>query len=559
MGQEGLFIAFEGADGSGKTTQIQRLAERLRQNGHVVATFDFPRYDQPSSYFVREYLTGHYGQLGEIGPYTASLFYAMDRYQAAAEIRSALGQGKIVLSDRFTGSSMAHQGTKFLHAEQRRGFFIWLDNLEFQLLGIPRPDKNLILHVPVEFSEHLITSRERKRDIHEADPEHLAQATDVYDDLAQLFPKDFSRIDCVRGGKLLTVDQIHDMVWHSVEPLLPETPVQIRPGTDEPTNERPQPKPSKAKTVSRLLALHYAHGAEISMTVQTTDSYVVPDGLDKLTHGKYQAAMNRLFELYGTVSAKLKEQGVKDAEALTQAVLPLATKSHIVIKKDIEAPANDRALIEQLSRTDGPMSEFTRGLPVNHSSGEEYVALRHIQPRNELDIIPRALYPASDQSLAQIEQHVDTWPISKKAQALEAYLKGKDTPALAAVTYTWELLTSILTMQTFSQAIGTRAVWQPFSPRFGYAVPEAIESAGLSDEYEMCFDLSAKLYSVLQQAGHTAAAQYAVLAGHRVRWEINTTGSTKLPEHPVSVSMRQKQAEKHPILAENSSQEVKKP
>jgi dTMP kinase len=58
----GTFIVIEGTDGSGKGTQTKILMDRLKADGHDVATFDFPRYDDPSSHFVKEYLNGKYGE-----------------------------------------------------------------------------------------------------------------------------------------------------------------------------------------------------------------------------------------------------------------------------------------------------------------------------------------------------------------------------------------------------------------------------------------------------------------------------------------------------------------
>ncbi len=228
----GTFIVIEGTDGSGKGTQFKKLVDRLGSDGHDVAIFDFPQYDQPSSYFVKEYLNGAYGTADEVGPYTASLFYALDRYEASAAIREALDAGKIVIANRFTGSNMAHQGTKFAHAEQRRGYFIWLDNLEFQMLGIPRPDMSFVLRVPADIAQSLVDQKgersytDKKRDIHEADLSHLERAVEVYDDLCQLFPKDFSRIDCVRSGQLLSIDEIAKLLWEKVSPLLPAAPTK---------------------------------------------------------------------------------------------------------------------------------------------------------------------------------------------------------------------------------------------------------------------------------------------------------------------------------------------
>ncbi|MDB5166299.1 MAG: putative thymidylate synthase [Candidatus Saccharibacteria bacterium] len=224
---QGAFFVIEGTDGSGKGTQFKLLTEALERAGYDVATFDFPQYDQPSSHFVRRYLNGDYGTAEEVGPYTGSLFYALDRYEAAAQIRQALAAGKVVIANRYTGSNMAHQGTKFSHAEERRGYFIWLDNLEFQLLGIPRPQMNFVLRVPAEIAQSLVDQKEarsytdKKRDLHEADLSHLQRSVEVYDSLCDLFPKDFHRIDCVRGDKLMTIEQIHKLLWEKVQPMLP--------------------------------------------------------------------------------------------------------------------------------------------------------------------------------------------------------------------------------------------------------------------------------------------------------------------------------------------------
>jgi len=228
--RRGTFIVIEGTDGSGKGTQFKLLRERLQAAGYDVETFDFPQYDEPSSYFVRQYLNGKYGNSQEIGPYTASLFYALDRYEASSKIREALDKGKIVLSNRFTGSSMGHQGAKFRNAEERRGYFIWLDHLEFEMLRIPRPDANFVLRVPADIADELIDKKEqrayttKKRDIHESDLKHLEQSVAVYDDMCQLFPKDFQRIDCVRNDKLLDVETVQHLLWEKVSPLLPQPP-----------------------------------------------------------------------------------------------------------------------------------------------------------------------------------------------------------------------------------------------------------------------------------------------------------------------------------------------
>ncbi|HEY5667649.1 MAG TPA: FAD-dependent thymidylate synthase [Candidatus Saccharimonadales bacterium] len=274
----GVFIVIEGTDGSGKGTQFKLLADRLAREGYDVATFDFPQYERPSSYFVREYLNGKYGGVDQVGPYTASLFYALDRFEASGHIRTALQQGKVVLANRFVGSSMAHQGTKFAHAEERRGYFIWLDNLEFEMLRIPRPNFSFVLRVPPDVAQSLVDQKgersytDRQRDIHEADLGHLAKAAEVYDDMCQLFPKDFIRVDCTREQKLLSIETVHDILWQKVEPMLPtkakraggQKPAQAAAAKQPAISESapanlPVPKPPKPKQTT--------NDAELSQTI----------------------------------------------------------------------------------------------------------------------------------------------------------------------------------------------------------------------------------------------------------------------------------------------------
>ena len=221
-----MFIVIEGADGSGKSTQFKLTVERLKAIGHEVEVFKFPQYSEPSSVFIKNYLNGEYGPASEVSPYTASLFYALDRYHTAPKIRQALAEGKVVVADRYVGSNMAHQGSKFASLAEQRGFFLWEDSLEYQLLGIPRPDMNIYLRVPVEISAQLMKERaqqpeQSKLDEHEADKNHLKKTIATYDLLCRLFPRDFVEINCAPQNKLLGIVEINDQIWELLKPLLP--------------------------------------------------------------------------------------------------------------------------------------------------------------------------------------------------------------------------------------------------------------------------------------------------------------------------------------------------
>lgn len=223
----GEFIVIEGTDGSGKTVQFARLCERLEKLGTKVAMWDFPQYGKPSAYFVEQYLNGKYGTAEEVGPERASLFYALDRYEASFVLRQALEEGKTVVANRYVGSNLAHQGGKIPDGGERKKFFEWGYKLEYETLGIPKPDISLVLHVPAAMAQELVAKKSERsylkgktHDIHEADLNHLNRAEEAYLEMAQLFPKDFVLVECVEGGKLLPIEEIYEKVWGIVSKVI---------------------------------------------------------------------------------------------------------------------------------------------------------------------------------------------------------------------------------------------------------------------------------------------------------------------------------------------------
>ena len=223
---KGTFIVIEGSDGSGKGTQFKIVSNRLKERGYDVATYDFPQYDQESSYFVREYLNGNYGSADELGAYTPSLFFALDRFQAAQQIKKDLAAGKIVLSNRFIGANLAHQGQKIDDEAERTKYYDWLYDLEFNILGIPKPDVNIVLIVPADIAQKLVDQKEarsytdKKRDIHEADLNHLQRAVAAYEKLCVQFPGEFIRIDGTEQGELLSIDAVTEKLWVEIKQAL---------------------------------------------------------------------------------------------------------------------------------------------------------------------------------------------------------------------------------------------------------------------------------------------------------------------------------------------------
>lgn len=222
--REGKFIVIEGTDGSGKTEQFNRLLLALPTTVKI-RSIDFPRYSEPAAHCVSQYLNGHYGP--NVDAYQASLFYALDRFDAKPKILQWFEEGQTIIANRYTGSNMGHQGAKIKDKQERIKFFKWLYEFEYGLLGIPRPNLSIVLHVPAEIAQALISkkgAREylggKSKDIHEEDLEHQKRAEEVYLEIAGLYPKDFVVVECAPGGKMLSIDEVHQKVWAIVKKTL---------------------------------------------------------------------------------------------------------------------------------------------------------------------------------------------------------------------------------------------------------------------------------------------------------------------------------------------------
>jgi len=222
---KGKFIVIDGIDGSGKKTQVEAIAKKFKERGIEVKTIDFPQYY--NNFFgklVSRYLSGELGSASEVSPFIASVLYAADRFESSKEIVKWLEKGKVVVADRYVSSNQIHQGGKIKDSKEREEFLKWLDEMEYGVFEIPKPDIIFHLNVSCEISAKLLDNKDalgrkkyskNKKDIHEADPQHLK---DAKENAMELIKKDnnWVNIECMRDGNLLPVEDITNKIWEEL-------------------------------------------------------------------------------------------------------------------------------------------------------------------------------------------------------------------------------------------------------------------------------------------------------------------------------------------------------
>ena len=220
--KKGLFIVFDGTDGSGKATQTGLLVKKLNKERHKVEKIDFPQYGKKSAALVEEYLSGKYGTAERVGPYRASIFYACDRYAASNRIRKWLEDGKIVIANRYVTANMGHQGGKIKKKSERKKYFQWLHDLEYRIFEITKPDINLILHVEASIAQKMALQKrkksylkDKKADIHELDLKHLKDAENIYIEISKTIPN-IELVECMVNGNLMSKKDVSELVWNKI-------------------------------------------------------------------------------------------------------------------------------------------------------------------------------------------------------------------------------------------------------------------------------------------------------------------------------------------------------
>ena len=185
-----MLIVIEGLDGAGKRTLTRGLERALHAAGRSATTISFPRYGQSvTADLASEALHGRHGDLaGSV--YAMAVLFALDRAGARDQIATACRDHDVVILDRYVASNAAYSAAR-LHQDASGEVAGWVGELEYGRLGLPRPDRQILLDVSpalaAERARHR-ASREadRARDSYERDDALQQRTAAVYAGLAAL-------------------------------------------------------------------------------------------------------------------------------------------------------------------------------------------------------------------------------------------------------------------------------------------------------------------------------------------------------------------------------------
>ncbi len=216
--KKGKIIVIEGIDGSGKSAQSKILIDFFKKRKIKYKFFKYPRHAKPFfGIMVDQYLNGEFGDIENIDSKLTSLIYAMDRWESKEKIIKWKEEGYIVILDRYTTSNMGHQ-LSCRPKKKWKEMLEWIINLEYKILGIPRPDKVLFLDVDVDFSFRNLRNRRAKKYIKGKSKSdileniaHQKKAKEAYM-YAIRNDKNWEIVDCMHKNQLLSPDEIHKKI-----------------------------------------------------------------------------------------------------------------------------------------------------------------------------------------------------------------------------------------------------------------------------------------------------------------------------------------------------------
>ena len=212
-------IAIEGIDGSGKTVQFNMLARRLRSLGFTVAAREYPVY---SSFFggqVGKYLSAAEGvKATDVDQKSMALWFAMDRFADFKDYKD--GAADFLIINRYVLSNAVYQSIRDCDIG-KPDIIDWVFELEYEKLGLPRPDLNLFFDVEPQRAGINVEKKGfrdyvgKSKDVYEKDTSIQHRAREKYAKIASEHD-DTVIIPCMENGRMRSPEAISELVMKTL-------------------------------------------------------------------------------------------------------------------------------------------------------------------------------------------------------------------------------------------------------------------------------------------------------------------------------------------------------
>lgn len=457
-------VVIEGADSDSKDILLRMLAQRLENAGLRVKVL------QPASQLKlpKREVT----QLIRGTRYPMTSVAEVDLYQSAlgrTNLKPKAGAGQVLLANQgYLSALIDHFYGNGSVSDYKRANEI----INFATNG-GRPDLTIVIDAPLPHSQQTASADS-------AFYERL-RAGYLWEAKQRNLPLVFATEP---------VEAVSDTVWDIVstaldlKSLVKKTPART-------AKASPMAKKSSDKSSAKLEDL----------AAKKSPAYFIPENLSSDVLKAYQSLMDEILKYRDEIAEKTKDEPQNPSLLVT----PFACY------------AREQGLVGEAVKIAG----LAKDLEGNYSEAGP-TTLVDYWPRNEFTGLASSIFSASTLDFSELTARIDAWSYDKKLAALKTIYKNATDKINNS--YTFEFMASRRALIEL-EGSGLSVSSQLPTPRFGYDVPPAVENAGLADKFEACFDLSLKLYSLLQGSGASTETYYATLLGHKSRAKVSLAPS----------------------------------
>lgn len=565
MTKRGLYIVIEGTEGVGKTTQVELLATKLREQGRMVRIAREPDSQTELTARAIRHLTQD--PRYPMNTKTEVLLYNAARSQSLEVVRLSIEAGIDCIVDRsfLTNLAVQYYGRGDINDYES------IDRIIKFAVGDMYPDVMLILDAPLEALTERLHGRYHGERFDNLDKSFLERVRNGY--LTEASNRAIPVLDALKAPEVLA-EEIMAHIAYARDAVV-DRPLKDEGGATSkvtPLDPATQAKSEPTKSnVSYLATTHFlASDRPTALKVNPAEriSYYRPPNFGKKVLGAYDIIVKKILENYETATTDLAkhlatvalrnqkpfkvEKLMVEAQDVCKNLLPACA----FLTLEVKEPIDDHTW-ELQPTTENP--DIQKLLPnIDSEPAKPGIRLLSHLPRNEFEVLDAAIYSQSDQNDTSVKQITGDLKYEDKANLLK---KVTDESALRSVIYSWEITGAFSQyFDLLTTVIFENVTAQKLTPRYGFETPDIIEEAGLSDLYQQSFDLSLELYSLLQSAGFESQASYAALLGHQMRFKIainayqlrnllasQPTGNLKT----VLTELKQHAKDVHPLLWED--------